>query len=122
MGHSGRLLLPLGTDVHPPEPTVCPDLFSDRQLQPRSRLPLNIATDGVNASDVGVKLASSTDEACADRAPLRGDDHWLPDRLPLNDAELVAIETYWADILDEVLRSSGLVFVRAWSRHIGLRV
>jgi len=46
----------------------------------------------------------------------------VPDRLPLNDAELVAIETYWADILDEVLRSLGLVCVRAWSRHIGSRV
>ncbi len=65
--------------------------------------PLNIAAEGGVASDVGGKLASSTDEACADCPPLQVMFSGIPDRLPLCDAELVVIETYLADILDEVL-------------------
>ena len=65
--------------------------------------PLNIAAEGVDASNVGGKLALSTDEAFADCAPLQVMFIGMPDRLPLSDAELVVIETYLADILDEVL-------------------
>lgn len=65
--------------------------------------PLNIVAEGVDASDARGKLASSTDEACADCAPLQVKFTGLPDRLPLCEAELVVIETYLVDILDEVL-------------------
>lgn len=65
--------------------------------------PLNIAAEGIDANDVRGKLASSTDEACADCAPLQVMFIGIPDRLPLSEAELVVIETYLVDILDEVL-------------------
>lgn len=65
--------------------------------------PLNIETDEIETSDADAEPSSSIDTLSAEVAPLKVVFVSMPDCDLVSVAELVVIETYMADILDEVL-------------------